>query len=87
MTHTQIMFILAKLVVDSEMFAKGDGFPDIAETPPQRDVRAMMYYDYRQGESVQQKLPQFVKLLWGPVSSAMHSAQLVQYISVRQDDV
>ena len=45
---------MAKLVLDEKMFGKDDGFPNIAETPSQRDLRAMMYYDYHQGKSFQQ---------------------------------
>ena len=65
MTQNGILLRLAKLFLDGKMFGKGDGFPDIAETPSQRDFHAMIYYDYRQSA----KLPKLVKLLWGPVSS------------------
>ena len=48
-----ILFHLEKTLLDCRMFGKDDDFPDITETPPLRDFRAM-YYDYRLGRSLQQ---------------------------------
>lgn len=56
-THTQNLFLLAKLVQDGKMFGGGDVFPDVGETPSissWRGFGAIMYYDYCQGKSIQQ---------------------------------
>ena len=52
MTPKPILFLLAKLVPDGNMFGKDDGFPDSSETRSSRDFRAVMHYDYRLTESV-----------------------------------
>ena len=54
MTQKAILSLLAKLVLDSKMFCKVDGFSDSAETPLRRDIRAIMYHNYRQRKSFQQ---------------------------------
>jgi len=53
--HTKnILFSLAKRVLDSKMFVKGDGFSSIAETHSRRYFNAVIQNDYRQVEPSQQ---------------------------------
>ena len=54
MTQENILFIQVKLVLDSKLFGKGDGFPDSAETPSQRDFCVIVYYDYHQAKPFKQ---------------------------------
>ena len=56
MPQKNILLLFSKLVLDSRMFGKGIGFPNVAEAPSQRarDFCAMMYYNYHQGKSFQQ---------------------------------
>lgn len=45
MAPKYILFLLAKCLLDSKMFGKDDGFPDITKTPPQRSFCAVRYHD------------------------------------------
>ena len=67
-----IIFHLAKLVLDGKMFGKGDGFLDFAETPSQRDFHAMMSYDYRQGKSFQQSFHSVLSNCFGDQSPSRY---------------
>ena len=50
MTQKSILCLWAKLVRHHKMFGNGDSFPNTAETPLQRDFRALIFYYYCQGK-------------------------------------
>ena len=57
-----ILFLPAKLVPDGKkMFGKGDGFPDSAETPSQKDFNDVLRL--LSGKVLTAMLLKFVKLL------------------------
>ena len=84
-TQENILFLSAKLVPGGKTFGKGDGFPDSAETPSQKDFNDVLRL--LSGEVFPAMLPKFVKLLWGPLSIVIYSSQVVQEILVRHSDL
>ena len=69
------------------MFRKGNGFPDSAESITFTENFFCSDVLQLSSEYVfPAKISKFVKLLWGPFSVVNYSSQVVQGISVRQND-
>ena len=79
--------LIGQTVLDGKMFRKGNGFPDSAESITFTENFFCSDVLQLSSEYVfPAKISKFVKLLWGPFSVVNYSSQVVQGISVRQND-